>query len=170
MAKFFKRTLQFFMLVVLLSAAYLTVGAFSEELATDIGHLECTPSDADGTTLTVDNLRKVYGDTIYAVLRKDWYNDRVILLWLDDKNTSENGLSGKRILKESTLEYSGYKYDNHTYLTINRESLALRIEYREWDTAAPQWFGELQCKTISADLFEKLRRKHASQTKSRQKI
>jgi hypothetical protein len=170
MAKALKRIFMAFMLLVLLAAGYIAALTYSDELATDVAYLECALIKADGVGMTFDKAFELWGPVGYARLQKNWIEQRIVLHWVDDENLSEDGLSSPIYLHESTLQYSGYDYEDRRYRSFNRETLVYRSEAREMSGSPGLWYFERQCKTISKDLFEAKRLRHANQTLSRQKI
>jgi hypothetical protein len=174
MAKILKRIFTVFMLLVLLVAGCITVLIFSDELATDVAYLECplikAAGEVDGASMTFDRAISIWSPVSYARLRKNWIEQRIVLHWVEDENVSEDGLSKPYHLEESTLAYSSYEYSSQRFRSFSRETLIYRHEYREMPTSAATWYFERQCTTISKDIFEAKRLRHAKQTLARQKI
>lgn len=143
---------------------------YSEEFATDIAHLECPLIKAGGGEMNFDAAVKFFGPVSYARLRHDWVNQKVLLHFIDDKDTSEDGLVGPIYLDVTTLTYSGYDYGDQRYRHFDRETLIYRSEHREFSNSPEDWYFERECRKISEDEFEKKRLRHANITRARQKI
>jgi hypothetical protein len=174
MAKALKRIFMLFMLLIFSVAGYIIALTYSDELATDVAHLECALVKADGeyhgNVMDFDLAMRIWGPVGYARLRNNWIQQRIVLHWVDDQNMSEDGLEGPIYLVESTLAYSGYDYLSQRFRRFDRETLIYRSESQENSSAEASWYFERQCKTISKNLFEEKRMMHVDQTLSRQKI
>lgn len=170
MVKLVRRIFLLFMLIVVLAAVSVLALIYSDELATDVAHLECPLVKAEGGEMTFDDAVRIFGPVSYARLRRDWINQRIVVHFIDDTDSSENGLSDAIYLTISTLEYSGYDYADKRQRRFDRESLVYRAEHRESYNSSPDWYFERACRLISEDIFEKRRARHAYITRAKQKI
>lgn len=169
------KTLSALMIFILIGpAVYLFANAYSEIFAQDIAYLECkleTAGNSEGASLEAFmEVKRVYGDVAFAHIQRDWIKDNILLNWIEDDNTSENGLQDTVYLSEQVLSYSGLDLATSIKRSFDRETLRYR-----WEKVAAlrdisgYWF-ERSCRIISRGTFEVLRRQAADGTAERQNI
>jgi hypothetical protein len=173
MKKFLIRTLYVLLGLITLAGTWLYVVTNSEKFATDIAYLKCS-LDQVGSDKRSDNfhneVRKRQRKEIVGRLREDWVSDKVLLNWVADDGTSENGLGATKRLNISTTTYSGYDYADELQRTFDRETLRYTWESKETSRGEVIFWIKRKCVIVDKSVFEEKRKKSAAATKAKQKI
>ena len=169
MWKFIKRTFQIIAACIVVGIVALVGHSNSERLATDMVFLSCNIIDANSIegndNRILQSVKKTHGVNILGRLKKDWIRSEVLLNWIDDDAQSEDGLLKTVRLKIEVDKYTGYNWSGKVRRTFNRETLLYRIEYEK-----SGYWVERQCSITPKNIFEKLRKKMANETKAKQNI
>ena len=173
MIKFLKRTFYVILGLIALGGAWLYVDLSSEKFAKDIAYLECTNHELGTGSLTEKQgkqFTKSRRPKIVGRLRDDWIKDKVLLNWVTEGGTSEDGLETTKKLNVSTNNYSGYSYSDKVKRTFNRDTLLYTYEAQDTSFGPVKYWLTRKCVKVPKNVFEKLRKKSADATKAKQKI
>jgi len=173
MIKFLKRTFYVILGIIALGGVWLYVDSSSEKFAKDIAYLECTPHELGTGSLTEKQgkqFAKSSRPKIVGRLRDDWIKDKVLLNWVTEGGTSEDGLETTHKLNVSTNNYSGYSYSDEVQRTFNRDTLRYTWEKKKTSFGQAEYWLTRKCVKVQKNVFENLRKKSAEATKAKQKI
>lgn len=170
---FIKRAFLLICLLIFTGIGYLIALENSEKFAVDMAFLECPRSEIGGSSdqRLLDAVERVQQPILFGRLKKDYLQGKVLLNWIAEDGTSENGLETTQPLAISVSNYSGFDYLNSVRRTIDRESLIYRLtkEASSIDKTI-EYYVERQCKIIDKGVFDAKRLKSAEATKAKQKI
>ncbi|MDA8830405.1 hypothetical protein OAO82_01550 [bacterium] len=173
MIKFLKRTFYVILGLIALGGAWLYVYLNSDQFAKDIAYLECTMHEL-GTGSLTEKQGKQFANSrrpkIVGRLRDDWIQDKVLLNWVADRGTSEDGMEPTHKLNVSTNTYSGYSYSDKIKRTFDRDTLLYTYEMQDTSYGQVEYWLTRKCVKVPKNIFEKLRKKSAEATKAKQKI
>ena len=173
MIKFLKRTLYVILSLVALGLSWLFVYLNSDKFAKNIAYLECTMHELGLGLLSTEQANQfAKSKRIKKVgrLRDDGIKDKVLLNWIADGGSSEDGLETTHKLDVSANSYSGHSYSDNIQRTFNRDTLLYKWESKDTTSAHFGYWFTRKCVKVPKNVFQKLRKKSADVTKAKQKI
>ena len=175
MIKLLKIILYVILGIIVLAIVAAAVTTNSQKFAKDIAYLECTPSRWQNFRLSEKEdkkLRKSIEERSIIVgrLRKDWIQSRILLDWVAELGTTENGLETTYKLSINTNNYTGYSYKGKIQRTFDRDTLLYTAEGKQHSVSEIDFRLTRTCKLIEKKVFENQRKKSAKATKAKQTI